>query len=86
MTSWMHFTSVGNEVKVLGGDAKGAMGKIVAKFGSYVLVHFEDDILEKLAIGDRLHVKAKGIGLEIEGFKVEDYLVYDFMILYERDD
>lgn len=67
-SSWQTFTSIGNDVKVLGGEARGAMGKIIGKFGGYVLVHFEDDVLEKLAIGDRLHVKARGIGLKIEGF------------------
>jgi hypothetical protein len=69
MASWLYYTSIGNEVKILGGEAKGALGKIVAKFGSYVLVHFDDDVLKNLAIGDKLHVKAKGIGLEIDGFE-----------------
>jgi hypothetical protein len=67
--SWLTFTSIGNEVKVIGDEAKGEKGVIVAKFGSYVLVHFEDNVLEKLAVGNNLHVKATGVGLEIEGFK-----------------
>jgi len=67
--SWLTFTSIGNEVKVLCGEAKGERGIIIAKFGSYVLVHFEDSVLEKLAVGNNLHVKATGVGLEIEGFK-----------------
>ncbi|MFQ5976255.1 MAG: DUF4438 domain-containing protein, partial [Candidatus Hydrothermarchaeales archaeon] len=67
--SWLTFTSIGNKVKVIGGDAKGAKGMIIAKFESYVLVHFEDSDLEKLAVGNKLHVKATGVGLEIEGFK-----------------
>jgi hypothetical protein len=68
-TSWLNFTSIGNEVKLLSGEAKGEKGVIIGKFGSYVLVHFDDTVLEKLAIGNRIHVKAKGVGLEIEGFK-----------------
>jgi len=68
-SSWLNFTSIGNEAKVLRGEAKGDKGVIVGKFRSYVLVHFEDDVLEKLAVGDILQVKAKGVGLEIEGFK-----------------
>jgi len=68
LASWLSYTSVGNEVKLLGGEAKGSLGMVVAKFGSFVLIHFEDEVLDKLAIGDRLHVKAKGIGLEIEDF------------------
>ncbi|MFC2167794.1 DUF4438 domain-containing protein [Acidobacteriota bacterium] len=68
VTSWLHLTSIGNKVKVLGGEAKGESGVIIGKFGSYVLVHFEDEVLEKLAIGDSFHVKANGVGLKIEGF------------------
>ncbi len=67
-SSWLNFTSIGNEVKVLSGMAKGKKGLIVGKFGSFVLVHFDDDVLEKLAIGNTLHVKASGIGLKIDGF------------------
>jgi hypothetical protein len=69
MSSWLIYTSIGNKVKVLSGDAKGEKGVIVGKFGSFVLIHFDDDVLENLSISDRLHVKARGIGLEIEGFK-----------------
>jgi len=65
---WNIFTSVGNEVKILGGEAAGARGIVIGKFRSYVLVHFEDKVLEKLAIGDVLQAKACGVGLEIEGF------------------
>ena len=67
--AWLIYTSIGNKVKLLSGEAKGEKGVIIGKFGSYVLVHFEDSVLEKLAIGDKLHVKACGVGLEIEGFK-----------------
>lgn len=42
---------------------------IVGKFRSYVLVHFDDSILDRLAIGDKIHVKARGVGLRIEGFE-----------------
>ncbi len=66
--SWLTHASIGNEVRILGGEARGKKGVVVGKFGGYVLVHFADDILEKLAIGDTLQVKASGLGLEINGF------------------
>jgi hypothetical protein len=66
--AWLTYTSIGNEVKVMGGAAKGAKGVIVGKFGAFVLVHFDDAVLEKLAIGDGLQVKSCGLGLEIDGF------------------
>jgi hypothetical protein len=67
-TSYLNFTSIGNEVKILSGEAKGEKGIIIGKFGGFVLVHFDDDVLENLAIGNKLHVKASGIGLKIDGF------------------
>lgn len=66
--AWTNYTSIGNEVKILGGAAKGGKGVIIGKFSNYVLVHFGDDVLEKLTIGTSLHVKASGVGLEIEGY------------------
>jgi hypothetical protein len=67
--AWLTYTSIGNEAKLLSGQARGEKGVIVGKFGSFVLVHFDDAVLEKLAIGDTMQVKACGIGLEIDGFK-----------------
>ncbi len=66
-SSWASMTSLGNTVRILGGDARGGTGLVVGKFGMSVLVHFEDAVLEKLAIGDPLLVKANGFGMEIEG-------------------
>ena len=67
--AWLTHTSIGNEVRVLGGEAQGQKGVIIGKFGGYVLVQFSGGILDRLAIGDRLQVKANGLGLEIDGFK-----------------
>ncbi len=66
--SWLTFSAVGNEVKVLSGEARGAKGVVVGKFGSYVLVRFDDRVKEKLAAGDTLQIKATGLGLKIEEF------------------
>ncbi len=33
------------------GDASGEEGLVIGKFDNYVLVHFEDEVLEKLTIG-----------------------------------
>jgi hypothetical protein len=66
--SWLTHTSIGNEVKIIGGEARGQKGVVIGKFGGYILVHFGDATLDKLAIGDALQVKATGLGLEVEGF------------------
>ncbi len=65
---WLTYTAVGNEAKLLSGKAKGEKGVVVGKAGRHVQLHFAESILEKLAIGDMIHVKACGVGLEIEGF------------------
>ncbi|MBN1222559.1 MAG: DUF4438 domain-containing protein [Candidatus Aminicenantes bacterium] len=67
-SGYYSFVSVGNEIKILSGKAQGEKGIVIGKFGRYVLLHFDDDTLEKLAIGDTLHGKACGIGLKIEGY------------------
>jgi hypothetical protein len=80
--------SIGNEVTVVSGDGKGAKGVIVGKHGyvprlgafasgHHILAHFEDKDLEKLAIEDKVAVKARGSGLEIEGLKEVKILSID---------
>jgi len=66
-SAWAHYTSIGNKVKILSGENRGKYGVVIGKFDSYVLVHFSDEILEKLTIGTSLQVKAVGIGLTIDG-------------------
>jgi hypothetical protein len=73
-SAWLNYTSIGNEAKLLSGEARGEKGIVIGKFGGYVLIHFEDNILDKLAIEDTVQVKACGTGLEIEGFN--DVLVH----------
>lgn len=66
--AWVNFTSIGNKVRILGGGAKGEEGVIIGKFSRYVLIHFEDAVLDKLTLGTKLHVKARGVGLKVNGF------------------
>ena len=68
------FSCLGNEVIVIEGEGKGSKGVVTGKIGYastpyHVLAHFSDEDLEKLTIGDRVRVKAEGVGLKIEGFK-----------------
>lgn len=58
---------IGNKVKVLNGEAKGAEGWVMGKHGGaeHVMVDFPDDrVFEKLAIGDKMRVYAIGVGLK----------------------
>ena len=67
--AWLIYAALGNEVRLLNGAAQGEKGVIIGKFGNTVLIHFADDVLDKLAVGDTLQAKACGLGLEIEGFQ-----------------
>lgn len=66
------FSCAGNIAKVISGDAKGKTGRVTGKHGGieHVLVDFEPDVLEELAIGDKIQIKACGCGLQIEGSPV----------------
>jgi len=58
---------VGNEAKVVSGDAKGARGVVTGKHGGieHVLIDFPPDVMEKLLIGDKMLIKAFGVGLQL---------------------
>lgn len=61
---------IGNEVVVVSGEGKGARGVFTGRHaGMDDLVWFSDEDLEKLAIGDKVMVKAFGVGLKIKGFE-----------------
>src|SRR3972149_11867780 len=58
---------IGNEAIVASGDAKGAKGVVTGKHGGieHVLVDFQPETLEKLTLGDKILVKAFGVGLKL---------------------
>lgn len=58
---------IGNEAYVVSGEAKGAKGTVTGKHGGaeHVMVDFPPDVLEKLAIGDKIQVRAYGRGLRL---------------------
>jgi hypothetical protein len=57
---------VGNEAVVASGDARGGTGVVTGKSGrwsEHVIIHFGQEVLHRLVIGDRILVKAHGVGL-----------------------
>ncbi len=58
---------VGNVARVVSGDAKGAEGVVTGKHGGieHVLVDFADATLQKLVVGDKVQVRARGLGLRL---------------------
>ena len=66
------FACVGNRVTVRTGAAAGATGVVIGKHESFrmykhVLVHAGDDVLEQVAPGDELLVRACGRGMAVGG-------------------
>ncbi len=60
-------TCVGNEAKVMSGQALGARGVVTGKHGGveHVIIDFPKAALDKLAIGDTIQIRAFGQGLEL---------------------
>ncbi len=62
---------VGNTATVMCGDAKGDKGFVTGKHGGieHVLVYFPAETLEKMAIGDKVQIRAQGQGMKVAGFE-----------------
>lgn len=63
----MHLACIGNEAKIISGDAKGKKGYVTGKHGGIenVILDFPKDVLEDMAIGDKIQIKGYGQGLKL---------------------
>lgn len=61
------FACVGNKAKVVSGDAKGATGYVIGVHGgiNHVMISFEQDDLENMAIDDKILIKGYGQGIQL---------------------
>jgi len=78
---------IGNEVRVVSGEAKGAIGYVTGKHGGieHVMVDFPPEVLEKLVIGDKVQVKAFGQGLKLLDFPEVTVMNIDPSLLMKMD-
>lgn len=61
---------IGNTAVVMSGDAKGTRGVVTGKsgrFSEHVIVHFPKAAREAMAIGDKIVVRARGVGMQLAG-------------------
>lgn len=67
----MLLSCIGNEARVVSGEAKGAKGYVTGMHGGieHILIYFDKEDMEKMAIGDSILVKSHGQGLKIEGIE-----------------
>jgi hypothetical protein len=59
---------VGNEAVVMTGDARGTKGIVTGKsgrFSEHVIIHFDRPTREKMAIGDKIVIRSKGVGMDL---------------------
>lgn len=68
-------SQIGNQVRVISGEARGAIGTVIGKHGGIenVMVEFPDAVYDLLAIGDRMQVRAIGLGMK--ALNVQDVLI-----------
>ncbi len=66
-TAFNILSCIGNEAAVVTGDAKSSKGVVTGKHGGieHVLLDFQPETLEKLLLGDKILVKAYGVGLKL---------------------
>src|SRR5580704_2627063 len=62
------YASVGNRATILSGEAKGERGTVTGKHGGieHVMIDFTPEIMERMALGDKIAVRSVGLGLELE--------------------
>jgi hypothetical protein len=61
---------IGNKGTVISGEAKGASGYVTGKHGGidHVMIDFDPDVMDKLAIGDKFLIKSYGVGLKLADY------------------
>lgn len=69
-TAYNTLSCIGNEAIVISGDAKGERGVVTGKHGGieHVLIDFKPEVMEKMAIGDKIQVRSFGQGLALPDF------------------
>ncbi len=70
MKGYNFLACIGNEVRVITGDAKGAKGVVTGKHGGveHVMIDFAQNVLEKLTIDDKFLIRSVGQGLALVDF------------------
>ncbi|HCO69692.1 MAG TPA: DUF4438 domain-containing protein, partial [Mesotoga infera] len=67
-SAYVGYSCIGNSATLISGDAKGEKGIVIGKHGgiNHVLIHFKEDVKEKMVIGDKIQVVGFGQGLVLE--------------------
>lgn len=68
--SFNFFACVGNEARILTGEAKGTRGVVTGTHGGceHVMIDFPDSALEVLTFEDKIQIRARGQGLQLSDY------------------
>ena len=71
------YACTGNEAKIITGDAKGATGVVIGHHGGgeRVIIEFDEDVMEKMTLDDKILIKGYGQGLKFVDYP--DIAVYN---------
>jgi hypothetical protein len=74
---------IGNQARVVSGEAKGETGVVTGKHGGieHVLLNFPPAVLARLVIGDKIMVRAWGLGLKLLDFPLIKVMNIDPLLL-----
>lgn len=66
----MTFACIGNEAKVVSGDAKGAKGYVLGTHGGieHTIIIFDQEDLENMSVDDKILIKGHGQGIILEDY------------------
>lgn len=65
--SYNYFACLGNEARLMSGEAKGAKGIVTGTHGGceHVMIDFSDDVLDVMSHEDKIQIRAHGQGLQL---------------------
>lgn len=68
--SYNYFACVGNEARLISGEAKGAKGIVTGTHGGceHVMIDFSDEVLELMTHEDKIQIRAWGQGLVLTDY------------------
>ncbi|MEA4882581.1 MAG: DUF4438 domain-containing protein [Clostridia bacterium] len=69
-TGYNVLACIGNKARVVSGDAKGAQGVVTGHHGGieHVIIDFDEDAMDKLAIDDKILIRSFGQGLALTDY------------------
>lgn len=82
-----HLACIGNIATIISGDAKDESGVVTGKHGGidHVIIYFKQEILDKLVIGDKIQIKARGLGLQLLDYPKISVMNLDPSLLEKLD-